>query len=331
MKRAVIVGKFHPLHNGHSFLIQTALNECDEVHVLVCDHKDFTLSAELRASWIAQIHAEAYVKIIEDIEKDDDSEAWATHTINFLGFTPDVAYTSEDYGDTWAAAMGCEHRKVDVGRKTVPISATKIRNDIRKNWDHMHPSVRSYFATRIVVVGAESTGTTTLASELAKHYKSPWTVELGRYYSLSLLHSGHKWDDRDFFTIARMQQDYEDSMAELSNGLLICDTNAFATKLWQERYMGNVTEDVTKLAECAPADLYILTGDEIPFVQDGLRDGEHIRHHMHMRFESELQKLGTPFILVRGTLENRLSQSIHEIDRIEHKTIDLYKEKNHDS
>lgn len=56
--------------------------------------------------------------------------------------------------------------------------------------------------------------------------------------------------------------------------------------------------------------LYLLTGDEIPFVQDGLRDGEHIRRKMHQWFIETLDKQTCPWLLVTGTPDQRLQQAL---------------------
>jgi HTH-type transcriptional repressor of NAD biosynthesis genes len=326
-KRAVIVGKFHPFHKGHSLLIETAESECDEVYVLVCDNDKYTIPADIRRVWIEKTHPKVRVMIIPDIDKDDDSTAWAKHTISFLGFVPEVAYTSEGYGKTWSEEMRCIHRCVDINRNIVPISATKIRSDVVRNFEYLPDAAREDLVRKIVIVGAESTGTTTLSEMLANQLACPWTVELGRYYSLSLsTQSEPKWNDYDFLSIAKQQQEYEDSIARHSDGIMVCDTNAFATKIWQQRYMGYTTPEVEKIAYNASADLYVLTGDEIPFVQDGLRDGEHIRHEMHKQFISELEKLSTPFITVRGTRKDRLNKAMVAIKKLPKKRITLNKE-----
>lgn len=57
-------------------------------------------------------------------------------------------------------------------------------------------------------------------------------------------------------------------------------------------------------------DLYLLTGDEIPFVQDGLRDGEHIRHEMQDRFRAALAAQQIPWIEVRGDVAARVAASV---------------------
>ncbi|MDN6659924.1 MAG: ATP-binding protein, partial [Acidipropionibacterium jensenii] len=63
-------------------------------------------------------------------------------------------------------------------------------------------------------------------------------------------------------------------------------------------------------------DLYLLTGDEIPFVQDGMRDGEHLRHDMQQRFRDVLAGQETPWTEVRGSLRDRVRASVELIDAV---------------
>lgn len=308
--RGVVIGKFYPPHLGHNYLIDTALAGCDEVDVLVVDSPDYHLPAESRRQWLQAHHPRATVRIIPDIGNDDDSEAWALHTIRFLGRIPDAVYASMDYAVTWAAAMGCPHIEVDTPRVKIPISGTKIREDFMESWDFLSDEVKAGLALRIVVLGAESTGTTTLARDLADKLKVPWVPELGRYYTESLLTSGKAWTDADFYRIGKLQQDYESEMAKLSDGVVVCDTNAVATEVWQRRYIGQTTAEMEAIGLNDKADLYIITGDEIPFVQDGIRDGEHIRHEMHEWFIERIQKTGVPFVIVTGTRKERLTAAL---------------------
>ena len=154
MTRGLVVGKFYPPHAGHSYLIETALEESGQVTVLVCDSPDYHIAARLRAKWLKRIHPDAEIRVIPDIGKDDDSDAWAKHTVEFLGFTPDIVFSSENYGDTYAAAMGCKHRMVDRARLHVPVSGTKVRRDVHKHWEFLKPVVRCDYCRRICVLGA---------------------------------------------------------------------------------------------------------------------------------------------------------------------------------
>lgn len=323
--RGLVVGKFYPLHKGHDYLIDTALSRCDELDVLVVDNPNYKIDVKLRASWVAKQHPKAKVRIIPDINDDDNSVAWGKHTIDFLGHAPDVVFSSESYGKTYAEAMSCKHVMLDRSRKTVPISGTKIRQSLFQYWDFLGPAVKEDLAVRIVLLGAESTGTTTLSQSLSKYYKAPWTVELGRYYAQSITDGRLDWADVDFLNIANLQQKYESMLASRSKGLLICDTNATATGLWQKRYLGKTSEELLALGQQDKVDLYIITGDEIPFVQDGTRDGEHIRHQMHQEFIELIKNTGKPFIIVEWSHSKRLKDAVKAIDRVfeAKKVIDL--------
>ena len=126
---------------------------------------------------------------------------------------------------------------------------------------------------------------------------------------------GHPWTAGEFVAIAQGQQALEDHLARCANKLLICDTDALATTIWQERYLGVVSPEVRALADGRTYALYLLTSDEIPFVQDGTRDGERVRHWMHRHFEETLARRGTPFLVMRGTREERLAAAVAIIDQ----------------
>jgi HTH-type transcriptional repressor of NAD biosynthesis genes len=125
-----------------------------------------------------------------------------------------------------------------------------------------------------------------------------------------------KWYTEEFVSIATIQKKFEDDLAKHANKVVIADTDAFATSVWHERYVGGVSEKVEQIADSSSHDLYILTGDEIPFEQDGLRDGEHIRHDMHKRFEEKLKETGRPYIFVRGPHEERMQLATAAIDQL---------------
>lgn len=313
----VIVGKFLPPHRGHKFLIDTAAEQCGELVVIVCERPTDFAPAIQRASWMSEVHPGVRFMAIDDRYDENDSRIWAENTIGWLGRRPDVVFTSEDYGETFAHYLGCEHVLVDRQRVTVPVSGTAIRNDPFAHWDFMEPPVRAHFARRVCVLGAESTGTTTLAAALAERYRTPWVAEYGREYSVIKLEKGETdWRSEEFVDIAVEQCRREDAAARRCNRLLLCDTNAFATVLWHRRYMGFHSVEVERIAAAGRCDLYILTGGEIPFVQDGLRDGEHIRHEMHEWFADALKAQAVPWILVRGPHEQRMAEAMRAVESL---------------
>ncbi len=307
----VVIGKFLPPHKGHHFLIDSALARCESVVVIVCGKPTDAVPGDARLGWLREIHPAADVRLIDDRYDENDSRVWADNTLAWLGRAPDVVFTSETYGDAYAGHMGCHHVMVDHGRTVVPCSGTAVRADPFSQWHNLMPPVRGWYAKRVVVLGAESTGTTTLAMALAEILGTVWVPEYGREYSEVKMKRGQvRWESDEFLEIARERTRREDAAARIANRVVIGDTNAFATTLWHRRYMGFRPRPLEDFARRGRADLYLLTGDEIPFVQDGLRDGEAIRHEMHGWFEEALAGQDVPWLLVRGNRDERVAESL---------------------
>ncbi len=319
----LVIGKFYPFHLGHQYLIQTALNESKKVVVIICQTDRYQIPVKLRAKWIKNTFPKVKIKIFHHSKSMDSdspkvSKIWAKATTDFLGYAPDAVFSSEKYGNPYAAHMGSVHRLVDLNRKHIPISATKIRSDLNKYWDYLSSEAKAYYALHIVCVGAESTGTTTLTKDLAHHFQTSWVPEYGRTYYEGKMTSPYlnTWTTNEFVHIAKMQNQMEEELAKQANKILVCDTNSFATQVWHERYVGFMSSEVSKVAKKTRADLYILTNTDIPFVQDGTRDGEHQRQNMHNRFLEELKKQNLKYIVVSGSKKKRLDTAITEINKL---------------
>ena len=313
-RTAVVVGKFLPPHAGHHFLIGRAIAESARVTVIVCEKPTDPIPGAVRSEWLREEHPNATVIVIDDRYDATDSRVWAENTLRWLGGPPDAVFTSEDYGDAYAGHLGCVHVKVDQARAAVPCSGTTIRNDPYAKWQYLRAGARGWYAKRVCVLGAESTGTTTLAEALAAGLSTVWVPEYGREYSAAKLVRGEaEWASDEFVHIAEEQTRREDAAARSANRVLVCDTNAFATALWHRRYMGTDEPRVRAVAAAGRCDLYLLTGDEIPFVQDGLRDGEAIRHAMHGWFAQELASQPVPWRLLRGSHEERLRAALEAV------------------
>lgn len=160
---------------------------------------------------------------------------------------------------------------------------------------------------RVVLIGAESTGKTTLAGLLAQRFDTIWVPEYGREHwerkvaGLKMSDPMPSWSHEEFVHIAAEQQRRENLAARSANRVLICDTNATATGTWHERYYASRHAAVDAVGARDKVDLYLLTTPEVDFVQDGVRDGETIRHWMHGRFVEQLAKTGVPTVLIGGT------------------------------
>jgi len=166
---------------------------------------------------------------------------------------------------------------------------------------------------RVCVLGAESTGTTTVTKLLAEHFRTVWVPEYGRLYT-EIRAPKTKWRSEEFIHIALQQQEEEDKLAPLAHRVLFCDTDALATCVWHERYLGTWPEQVEQIANRRRYDLYLLTDCDIPFVPDKVRDGEHIRGWMTNRFRQELEKRDYNWVMLTGNIENRMKRGIMAVE-----------------
>jgi nicotinamide riboside kinase len=204
------------------------------------------------------------------------------------GRQPDVVLTGEgDYGAAWAAAMGCTHIGLDTRGGTCPSGAAPmLRAELRLHWDWLTPPAKAHFCRRVVVLGVESSGRTTLARALAAHFETAWVPEYGRAYregrqhcrtdsdvdpATAVLGGGEAsgWHTHELLAIARAQQRAEDDLAMCANRVLICDTDALATAVWHRRHVGCHSQLVQDVADERDYALYILTPpDYFPSKQD---------------------------------------------------------------
>jgi HTH-type transcriptional repressor of NAD biosynthesis genes len=324
MTHGVVVGKFSPPHRGHRHLIDVAVSQSDRVTVLVVDGRDEDPPAETRAAWLRELHPDAAVMVTRDIERDEESVAWARATREAVGGqTIDRVFNSEPYGTAWAAAIseqqGSDCESVFVGRGLVQISGTQVRSDPARSWDYIDAPVRAYYVKRVCIVGAESTGSTTLARSLAAAYDTIWVPEYGRDYTVEkfTIGTGDRWLPSDFLRIALEQSALEDRMArEAPVAIMFCDTDSLATALWEEVYLGSSSDAVWRAVDAhgAPYALYLLTDHVgVPWEQDGLRLGDETRAAMTARFEEVLSARGLPWLKVSGTRSARLSQAVDAI------------------
>ncbi|MFF8276489.1 AAA family ATPase [Streptomyces lateritius] len=344
MKRyghGLVLGKFYPPHAGHHHLVRTARDRCERLTVLVCASSVESLSLEDRVAWMREIHPDVLVVgAVDDIPVDlHDPDVWAAHMAVFRAAVPehvDAVFTSEAYGEELGRRFGAESVCVDPDRTLFPVSGTTVRKDPVGCWDFLEAPVRAALTRRVVVLGAESTGTTTMARALADHYRSRGGVwartryvpEYGREYSerklaeLRAERPGADWTDvtfrsADFPVIAQRQAEMEEAAAREGSPVLFCDTDAFATTIWHERYMGTTSPATGEIAARGRQHLWLLTDHNgVPFEDDGLRDGEHLRPWMTARFVAQLSRTGRRTAVLTGPHEERLAAAVAAVDAL---------------
>jgi HTH-type transcriptional regulator, transcriptional repressor of NAD biosynthesis genes len=320
VRLGVTIGKFFPFHLGHDLLVREAKARCDRLVVIVGERPGQALPGPVRAAWIRELHPDVEVVLAREDDLPEAPEPWARRTLDLvgelLGRRPDVAFTSEAYGPAWAAAMGAAHEAIDTARGRVPCSGTALRADLGAGWAHLTPPAKAWLCRRVVVLGVESSGTTTLARELAERLRTAWVPEHGRSYweGRRFAEGGDAWATWDFAAIARAQRQHEDDLARRANRVLVCDTDPLATCAWARRYTGACDAALERFALERRPELTLLTAPDFPFVQDGTRDGEHVRLEMHGWFVELLERSGRPWRLLEGPPARRLDEALRAVE-----------------
>ena len=314
MRRGLVFGKYMPPHRGHQFVIDRALAECDEITIVVYDNKpegDYPpMPLDLRLRWMRELYpnVETIVGIPDPVgpRGSDDPATAGTYAAQLAPLGKfDRVFTSEPQYEAFALLLGAKHVLVDEERTSVPISGTEIRTNLFDYRGWVDPRVYATLIQKVVFVGTESTGKSTLARLLAEAYDTLWVHEYGR----------ELWEKQDLqgsFTdhlrMARRQYDREQAMARHANRFLFCDTNAWTTLMWSLNTYGWADTRLHKLvADTLYEYTWVLCDNDFGWIQDGTRELEGKRSTDFQRFQiAELRRMGVPYYAVHGTIENRL-------------------------
>ncbi|MEN9525336.1 MAG: hypothetical protein RLZZ256_720 [Bacteroidota bacterium] len=186
---------------------------------------------------------------------------------------------------------------------------------------------------KIVVIGPESTGKSTLCEQLAQHYETRWCPEYARAW---LLQNGTNYTFEDLLTIAQGQLSLEDEYTEkleneslplLENGgniPLFIDTDMYVMKVWCEFVFGKCHRFVLDNILKRKYDGYLLCNVDLPWTKDELREYPDLdtRKTLFRMYKDLLINQPTPWSLVSGTGEDRLQSAIKAVDEILSKPAD---------
>jgi len=315
-KRGLTLGKYAPLHRGHQLVIETALSETDEVTVIVYGSPDVTdIPLGIRAGWIRTLYPD--VKVIEALGGPTDvgytpelmrcHEDYLINTLKIRGITH--FYSSEPYGNHMSKALGAVNRQVDSSRGQVPVSGTQIRQDPFKYREYIDPVVYRDVINKVAILGAPSTGKTTLAQRLADTYKTVWMMEYGRKYW-----EEHQVDRRlstdQLVQIAETHIRMEDELILRSNRYLFSDTSALTTRIFGIYYHEKCGPRLDELADLSVNryDLYLLCDTDIPYNGTWDRSGRVNRDYFQELIIEDLTERDIQYHDIRGSMDERVQQ-----------------------
>lgn len=159
---------------------------------------------------------------------------------------------------------------------------------------------------RVAILGAESSGKSTLAAALASHYNTVWVPEYLREFVET---EGRVPDESDQYPIARTQMEREDAAAQVATRFLFCDTTPMMTALYSRWYWGRVDAKLSLLERRHDYACTLVTAPDCPWEADGLqRASEEVRQAIYEQVLQMLHERDIPYLLVTGELPQRLRQ-----------------------
>jgi nicotinamide riboside kinase len=366
--RGLVVGKFSPLHRGHELLVRRAMAECDEVVILSYSKPEFPgCDAAKREQWLAALFPETTWLVVTDerlrewtrpgaefreVPANDHDDTTHRRFCGFLcseilGVTVDAVFTSEDYGDGFAAELTryfCEgphgssgldepesgqpcpqasrtnSARTKLSALRAPVGVVhcvvdKDRAQVPVSGTVLRQDIHAHRAWLSPVVYASFVqrvcllgGESSGKSTLARALAGTFGTSFVPEYGREL------WDEKsgrlafdDMLHIAKTQIEREEQAARQSNRFLFCDTSPLTTLFYSQHLFGR-SDPVLKQLAGRSYDLTILCVPDFPFAQDGTRQEASFRARQHEWHLDQLAARGVPFRLVTGPVGDRVRQ-----------------------
>jgi NadR type nicotinamide-nucleotide adenylyltransferase len=172
---------------------------------------------------------------------------------------------------------------------------------------------------KVVIIGPESTGKSTLCEKLSAHFNAAWCPEFARTY---LTQHGKDYSFEDLLTIAKGQLQLEDEYtlnaeSKQQNQLLFIDTDMYVMKVWCEFVFGKCHQWILDRITERRYDLYLLCKPDLPWVKDDLREypDEFRRLKLYHYYKDALANQSTPWVEISGNYEERLQKAIDAVNK----------------
>jgi HTH-type transcriptional repressor of NAD biosynthesis genes len=323
MLKGFVFGKFLPFHKGHEAMIDFALTKCDFLTILICCSDKESIPCETRQSWILETY-ERYenleVKTFDYCESElpntsqsslEVSESWSK---KFKALFPDynLVVTSEEYGKYVSTFLGIEHFAFDMDRLLYPISATTLRKDVFSNWQFLPDSVKGYFAIKVVILGTESTGKTTLTERLSTHFNCTSVSEAGR----DIIPDSKLFAFEELYFVASEHAQRIDKACNGQSPLIIIDTDLNITKSYASFMFNRELQVDAAIFNSNKADLYLYLNSDAEYIQDGTRLSLSERDKLDISHRTMLKKNNIAFAEITGNWEQRFEKSVGLISKL---------------
>ena len=322
MTRGFILGKFMPPHAGHVTMIRAALGLVDRLTILLCALPSDPIPGETRLDWLKSLFPTANIVLFteevpqEPADSPDFWKIWEGIVARVHPEPIDRVFAGEEYGADLARHLGAFF--VPLGGRILGsdqsgvggLSGTVVRERPWDHWSYLPAPVRDYYALTVCVHGTESVGKSTLAEQLARHYRTILVPEYGRAHCET---HGTDCREDDLLLIGEAQQASIEAARPWCNRLLIADTDALMTAAWSQMMINQVPD---QLICHRKADLYLMLGTDAPFVDDGTRvyKTAEERERFDRIARAALKVARVPVAEIAGSWDERFAGAVQAID-----------------
>ncbi|MCR5596846.1 MAG: AAA family ATPase [Lachnospiraceae bacterium] len=279
-------GTFAPLHLGHLECMIKAAGLCEELYIVISyrnNKKDIPLKVKIR--WIYRLTY--HIGNIKIVTLEDRLESKEEYTAQFweedckkvkesIGKKIDVVFCGSDYDENSFWNKCYEDSELIIFPRN-KYNSTVIRQNVYAHWEWMPRAVRSFFTKKVLIIGGESAGKTTLTINLANYFNTVYLEEVGR--ELSELSGTDRFImAEDFTRILLEHKAKEMRLLDRADKVLFEDTDCLITRFFMDFLEDEGFEKNAKLADAIAAinsyDLILYLEPDVDWVQDGDRSEE---------------------------------------------------------
>jgi len=316
MNSGLIIGDFSALNQGHVQMIEFALSKVNQLYVfLLGSQKDDHYTVN-RLEWERNFPSTTHVQL---------RFSAASSVEEFLaGFDCpkeiSILFSTDKQMQRIAKKLNLSFWLMERYQPQADHYHSVSRKDTFKYWHQMPRAIRQFFVKKVVLFGPESTGKSTLASQLADYFETVWNPEYIRGYLdvKQQIHGPFRANEdivkvSDLEPVAIGQLISEKDKTEQANKLVFFDTNLLMHSLYVQHYFGQVPAWLQALVETQHYDLYLLMDTDIGFHHDPYRDSPFQQKKMHQFFRETLIEKGLPYFEISGTGEARFQNAVQKV------------------
>lgn len=318
----IYTGSFLPLHLGHVDCILQAANQCCHLYIILrSDSEHDPIDFKYRYRWLYTItkHLKSIKIIAIDCSSNELTKQDADTIIESIDGDIDVVFCDGEQNESDFRNYFPESDVIAF--PAYKVSAKEILSQPYVYWEHIAKPAQIHFVRRVLMVGGESGGKSTLSINLAHHYNTNYIEEAGR--ELSFLSGTDKLMLQEDYTVILLQQKINEINAiNTSNRVLFIDTEALVTQFYLNFLEGDSVSRNVFLSNAIDSvndfDLILFLEPDVQFVQDGTRNVE-IQNH-RLKYSEQIKQLlkdhGRPFLSIHGTYQERYEQAVRLVDEL---------------